>query len=76
MVEVVRDIWRSSDPTPLFKQGQLEHIALDHVQMSFGYLQGRRLHSGVHSLETINLGQEARLSELACASTNQKVQVF
>lgn len=79
MVEAVRDLWRPSAPTPLLKQGQLEQIALDHVQLSFGYVQGRRLHNGVHSLETMNLGQEARLSdgcELACACTNQNVQVF
>ena len=43
MVDVGRDLWRSSGPTPLLKQGQLEPVAQDHAQTAFGYLQGGRL---------------------------------
>lgn len=32
MVEVVRDLWRSSGPPPLLKQGHLEEVAQDLVQ--------------------------------------------
>lgn len=34
-----------SCPTPLLKQDHLEHVAKDHVQTSFEYLQGCRLHN-------------------------------
>uniref|UniRef100_A0A8B9P213 CUB and sushi domain-containing protein 3 n=1 Tax=Apteryx owenii TaxID=8824 RepID=A0A8B9P213_APTOW len=44
MVEVGRDLWRSSSPTPLLKQGHLEHVAQDCIQAGFEYLQRRRLH--------------------------------
>lgn len=30
-VEVGRDHWRSCGPTPLLRQGHLEHVALDPV---------------------------------------------
>lgn len=30
---------------PLLKQAHLEQVVQDNVQMAFGYLQGRRLHS-------------------------------
>jgi len=33
MVLAGRDLWTSSCATPLLKQGHLEPIALDHVQM-------------------------------------------
>ena len=45
MVEVGRDLWRSSCLAPLLKQGHLELVAQDHVQMVFEYLQGGRLHN-------------------------------
>jgi len=35
MVEVGRDLYRSSGPTPLLKQGHLDLVAQDHVQMAF-----------------------------------------
>lgn len=37
MVEVGRDSWKSSDPTPLLKQGHLKQLAEDHIQMSLSY---------------------------------------
>jgi len=40
-----RDLWTSSGPIPLLKQGHLEPVARDHVQVAFEYLQGWRLHS-------------------------------
>ena len=40
MAEVGRDLWRSSGPTPLLKQGHPEPVAQDHE-----YLQGWRLHN-------------------------------
>jgi len=43
MVEVGRDLWRSSCPTHLLKQGHLETVTQDHVQTAFEYLQGGRL---------------------------------
>ena len=39
MVQVGRDLWRLSGLTPLLKQGHLEPVAQDHVQMAFEYLQ-------------------------------------
>ena len=45
MVEVGRDLWRSSGPTPVLKQGHLELVAQAHGQMAFEYLQGWRLHN-------------------------------
>uniref|UniRef100_A0A8B9Q4U4 Transmembrane protein 19 n=1 Tax=Apteryx owenii TaxID=8824 RepID=A0A8B9Q4U4_APTOW len=44
-VEFGRDLWRSSSPTLLLKQGHLEHVAQDPVQVGFEYLQGWRLHN-------------------------------
>ena len=43
LVEVGKDLWRSSGPTPLLEQGHLELVAQDHIQMAFEYLQGGRL---------------------------------
>jgi len=40
--EVGRDLWMSSGPTPLLKQGHLEKAAQDHAQMTFEYFQGWR----------------------------------
>ena len=45
MVGVGKDLWRSSSPTPLLKQGHLEQAAQDCVQAGFEYLQRRRLHN-------------------------------
>ena len=33
MVEIGRDFWTLSGPPPLLKQGHLEPVAQDHVQM-------------------------------------------
>jgi len=44
-VGVGRDLWGSSSPTPVPKQGHLEQAAQDHVQADFEYLQRRRLHN-------------------------------
>jgi len=35
MVGVARDLWRSSYPTSLLKQGHLKLVAQDHVQLGF-----------------------------------------
>jgi len=40
MIEVGRDLWRSSGPIPLLKQEHLETVAQDHVQAGFEHLQG------------------------------------
>lgn len=40
MVEIQRDIWRSSGPTPLLKQ-----TAQDNFQMDLEYLLGQRLYN-------------------------------
>ena len=45
MVEGWKDLWRSSGPMLLLKQGRLELVAQDHVQKAFECLQGWRLHS-------------------------------
>jgi len=42
---VGRHIWRSSGPSTLLKQGHLEPVAQDHIQMAFEYLQGWKLHN-------------------------------
>ena len=42
---VGKDLWRSSGPVLLPKQGQLEPFAQDRVQTAFEYLQGERLHN-------------------------------
>lgn len=44
IVDIGRDIWRSSCPTPLQKQGHLETVVQNHVEMAFEYFWGR-LHS-------------------------------
>ena len=45
MGETGGDLWRSSGPTPVLKQGHLEQVAQDCIQMAFQYLQGWRLHN-------------------------------
>ena len=45
LVEVGRDLWRSSGPTLQLKQGHLEPAAQDSVQTAFEFLQGGRLHN-------------------------------
>ena len=45
MVEVGRNHWGSSSPTPLPKQGRLEQAAQNLVQAGLEYLQRRRLHN-------------------------------
>lgn len=44
MFETGRNLWRSSGPTPFIKQGHLELVSQDHVQMAVEYLQGGRFH--------------------------------
>ena len=46
IVEVGRDLWRSSGPTTLLKQGHLEQVVQDCVQTAFEYLQGLHHLSG------------------------------
>jgi len=45
MFGVGRDLWRSSGPTSLPKQGHLQQAAQNHVQAGLEYLQRRRLHN-------------------------------
>jgi len=45
MVGVGRNLRGSSSPTPLSKQGHLEEAAQDRVQVSFEYVQRRRIHN-------------------------------
>jgi len=45
MVGVGRDLWGSSSPNLLLKQGHLQHAAQDLVQAGLEYVQGRRLHT-------------------------------
>jgi len=45
MVGVGRDLYGSSSPTPLLKQGHLQQAAQDLVQAGLEYLQSRRLHN-------------------------------
>jgi len=45
MLGVGRDLWGSSSPTPLPKQGHLEQVVQELVQVGFEYLQRRRLHN-------------------------------
>jgi len=40
MVEVGSNLWGSSHPTPLLKQGDLEQVVQDCGQVAFEYLQG------------------------------------
>ena len=42
---VGRDLWGSSSPTPLLKQGHPQQAAQDLAQTGHEYLQRRRLHS-------------------------------
>lgn len=44
-VDVGRDFWRSSCPSLQHKQGHLDFVAKDHIQMAFEYLQCVRLHN-------------------------------
>lgn len=43
IVEVGRNLWSSSSPTPCSKQGDLEQVTRDCAQSGFECLQGRRL---------------------------------
>jgi len=45
MVGVGRDLWGSSSPAPLPKQGPLQQAAEDLVQAGFEYHQRRRIHN-------------------------------
>jgi len=45
MLGVGRDLCGSSSPTPLPKQGHIQHAAQDLVQADLEYLQRRRLHN-------------------------------
>ena len=45
MFGVGRDLCGSSCPTPLPKQGHLQHAVPDLVQVGLEYLQRRRIHS-------------------------------
>lgn len=45
MVEVGRDVQRSSAPTSLLRQGHLDQVAQDCVHTVAEYLQGWRLHN-------------------------------
>lgn len=49
VVEVGRNLWRSSGPTPLLKWGHPEPVAQDPVQMAFG--------DGDSTTSLANLGQ-------------------
>jgi len=50
MVGVGRDLWGSSGPTPLPKQGHLQQVPQDCVQAGLEYLQRRRIHNPLGSL--------------------------
>ena len=41
ITEVGRHLWRSPNPTPCSKHGQLEQFDQDHVHFGFEHLQGR-----------------------------------
>lgn len=43
--EAGRDLWKSSCPTSMLKQGLQELVTQGHVQTALEYLQGWRLHS-------------------------------
>lgn len=45
MVRAGRDLWRSSGPTALLKQGHLGQVAQDHAEVTFTNLQRERLHN-------------------------------
>jgi len=45
MLGVGRDLWGSSSPMPLLKQGHLQQAAQDLVQVGPEYLQRKRIHS-------------------------------
>jgi len=39
------NLWRLSGPKPLLKQGHLQPVVQDCIQITFDYLQGWRLHN-------------------------------
>lgn len=45
MFEAGWDFWRASGSNLLLKQGPLETVAQDHVQMAVEYVHGWRLHN-------------------------------
>ena len=45
MLGVGRDLWGSSSAIPLPKQGHLEQVAQDHIQVGLEYLQRKRIHN-------------------------------
>lgn len=50
MVEAGRNLWISSHPTPLPKQGHLWPVTQEHVPLDFNYLQVWRVHSTYEQL--------------------------
>lgn len=45
MIYVVKDLSRSSGPTTLLSQGQVELSAQEHLEIDFEYIQRGRLHN-------------------------------
>lgn len=52
VAEVGSDLWRSSGPTSLLRQGHQEPVSQDYVQMPFWYIQG--LCQGLHSIRVFS----------------------
>lgn len=46
-----RNLWRSTCPTFLLKQGHLELVAWDHVQSAFEYFKKWRLYDANHLIK-------------------------
>jgi len=71
MVEVERDLWRLSGLTPLLRQGHLDLLVWDHLQVTFEYLQECRLNylSGQPVPVLIHLHSVSQCSEgTSCVS--------
>ena len=60
IVEVGRDLLRPSSPTLMLKQGQLEQVAHDCIQLGFEYLHGWRLHRLLLSKVLVPVSGESR----------------
>lgn len=66
-MEVAQEYRKSSCPSTLHKQDNLELVAQDHFQMAFGHLQGWRLHS-LPGQTCANAQSPSKLKGVSCCS--------
>lgn len=66
-------LWRSSGPTPFSRQGLQQHVAQDHVQLRFEYLQRQKPTTSLGNLSQcsaniMNIPPYSHHNEISCIS--------